>query len=69
MFNSVKKSEFQKMKASLVMERTWVRVRNVRLFWSSSSFSSTFGLESQVRDVRSSMLKFGELFELLFSPF
>ena len=39
----------------LVMERTWVRVRNVRLFWSSSSFSSSFGLISQVRDVQSSV--------------
>ena len=30
----------------------------------SSSFSSTPGLGSKVRDVRSSMLKFGKLFEL-----
>ena len=56
----------------LVMERTWVRVRNVRLFWSSSSFSSTFGLKSKVRDVRSSeMPKFVcSKFEFLeFVPF
>ena len=34
------------------------------LWGCSSSFSSTLGLGSKVRDVRSSMLKFGELFEL-----
>ena len=58
--------------SQLVMERTWVRVRNVRLFWSSSSFSSTFGLKSKVRDVRSSEIpKFGcSKFEFLeFVPF
>jgi len=36
---------------------------------SSSLFSSTLGLESQVGDVRISMLKFGKLFELQISPF
>ena len=51
------------------MERTWVRVRNVRLFWSSSSFSSTFGLESQVRDVRSSMLKFANFLNFYLALF
>ena len=61
-----------KSKSKLVMEQTWVRVRNVRLFWSSSSFSSTFGLKSKVRDVRSSEIpKFGcSKFEFLeFVPF
>ena len=55
----------KKIAYQIVMERTWVRVRNVRLFRCSSSFSSTSGLGNKVRDVRSSILKFGELLELL----
>ena len=38
-------------------------------FGSSSSFSSTLGLGRKVRDVRSSMLKFDELFELVQATF
>ena len=36
----------------VVIERTWVRVQNVQLLGCSSSFSSTPGLGSKVRDVR-----------------
>ena len=46
------------------MEWNWVWVRDVRLLGSLSWFSSTLGLGTKFWDVRSLMLKFGELFEL-----
>ena len=54
---------------TLVVERTWVRVRSSTFLGCSSSFSLTFGPGRRVRDVWSSMSKFGELFEPCLCPF
>ena len=51
------------------VERTWVWVQSSTFLRCSSSFSSTLRPGRKVRDVRSSMSKFGELFELVWAHY
>ena len=53
----------------LVLEQTWVQVWSLAFLGRSSSFSSGLGLGNKVRNVQSSMSKFGELFKPFWGTF
>ena len=53
----------------LVLEQTWIQVWSLAFLGRSSSFSSGLGLGNKVRNVQSSMSKFGELFKPFWGTF